>query len=361
MHKVSSLYKRHWWTFPIAVLALSLLASILILWPVRTNAWQMVAGGPPKFNCFENRATDFDCYRTYYQKLVKANGIKAGLDDLKARYATDSFVVSQCHQFTHVLGRSAAMLYPDVAQAYAHGDSFCWSGYYHGVMEQIATKLGYSGVKAKANDICASLEKARRYSFDHYNCVHGLGHGFMAIQNDELFESLKTCDTLTDSWNAQSCYGGVFMENIMSVSNIQGHATKYLKPDEPMYPCTAVATKYKLQCYQMQTSYALTVSNYDFPKVFGECDTGDVDFRSTCYQSIGRDASGNSISDVTRTTATCKLGTSDQAVRNCMIGAAKDFVSYFHRDTEGVALCNAFGDPYTEECKTTIIDYMKSF
>src|SRR5206468_2613061 len=129
------------------------------------------------------------------------------------------------------------------------------------------------------------VSENQKYSFYHYNCVHGLGHGFMGVLDNEVFKSLETCDTLTDDWERESCYGGVFMENTMSEEN-PGNLSKYLKPDQPLYPCTDVETKYKNECYKMQTSHALRTQGNDFGKVFGLCSKVEDEFRPTCYQSL---------------------------------------------------------------------------
>jgi hypothetical protein len=153
-----------------------------------------------------------------------------------------------------------------VAKAYEHGDNFCWSGYYHGVMESVISKIGYQQIRSKLNTICAGISADQKYSFYHYNCVHGLGHGVMAVNNGELFDALTTCDSLTDSWEQESCFGGVFMENVMSEVN-PDHHTKYLKSDDLMYLCNAVDNRYKQQCFLMQTSHALRATSYDFDRV----------------------------------------------------------------------------------------------
>src|SRR5207244_11443960 len=67
-------------------------------------------------------------------------------------------------------------------------------------------------------------------------------------------------------------------------------ALPILKPSEPLYPCTAVDTKYKPACFDLQTSYALGAVQGDFAKVFALCAEVGVPFRLTCYQSLGRDA-----------------------------------------------------------------------
>jgi hypothetical protein len=227
-------------------------------------------------------------------------------------------------------------------------------------METISTEIGPTKITAKANGICASLRHQQPYSFYHYNCVHGLGHGFMEIKKDELFDALGACNALADSWERESCYGGVFMENVMA-SITPGRTTKYLKTDDLMYPCDAVETGYKQQCYLMQTSHALRQANNDFGMVFKLCDGVEVDFRSTCYQSLGRDASGSTISDADQTASICMKGSSTQARQGCVVGAVKDFISYFHNDSQGLQFCERLPVAERSTCKQTAQEYYRTF
>ena len=148
------------------------------------------------------------------------------------------------------------------------------------------------------------------------------------------------------------------MENIM-VDNRNEH-TNFLKKEDLMYPCNSVAMTYKEQCYLMQTSYALSKNGYDFKQTFALCGTVDEQFRDICAQSIGRDASGNSVSNVGRTVAKCSLALDDGQETNCIIGAVKDFISYFHGGTEAQSLCFAFPERFQKNCLATRESYMKT-
>ena len=148
------------------------------------------------------------------------------------------------------------------------------------------------------------------------------------------------------------------MENIM-VDNRNEH-TNFLKKDDLMYPCNAVATTYKEQCYLMQTSYVLSKNGYDFRDAFIRCSTVDADFRNTCAQSIGRDASGNSVSDVTQTIAKCSLALDDNQESNCATGAVKDFISYFHGGGQALTFCTSLQERFHQTCLTTREWYLKT-
>jgi hypothetical protein len=302
--------------------------------------------------------TEFSCYEEFFEESVKKEGIPAAFATLRAAYQGNDYVRAQCHPLTHVIGRTAAGMFASVGEAYLHGDSFCWSGYYHGVMEGIVDVIGYSNITSSMDSICKDVAAERAYSFDHYNCVHGLGHGVMVLTQNELFDSLEICDNLQDPWERSSCWSGAFMENII-VDN-KNHFTKYLNPADPLYPCNAADEQYKGTCYLMQTSYMLKATNQDFAKVFSLCGTAEQAFQSVCYQSLGRDASGHTVSDVARTKAICSMGKDFSQQSNCVIGAAKDFISYHHSDVEAKVLCSSFEDAELQSvCFATAESYVK--
>src|SRR5205807_5241302 len=138
------------------------------------------------------------------------------------------------------------------------------------------------------------------------------------------------CDGLTGSMEGNACASGVFMENLIVDGAHGGHYSKYLKPSEPLYPCTAVDKKYKPACFDLQTSYALGAVQGDFAKVFSLCAAVDVPFRLTCYQSLGRDAAATSLNQVPGTVARCALGTGQEQRANCIMGAGLDCGCDYH-------------------------------
>ena len=334
-------------------------APVSVAKPVVKNT-QAAATGIADPVCKQgNIMEQYDCYGKFYTQLVKSSGAPAGMEHIKKKYALgDAFYISQCHQLTHMVGRAATEKYTTVSEAYTHGDSFCWSGYYHGVMEGIVSHMG-GDVASKLDSICADLPGKAQYTFDYYNCVHGLGHGVMYILNNELPASLEMCDHLSGWWEQSSCHGGVFMENI--IADEVNHKAKYLSNDDPHYPCSIVADKYKGTCYLMQTSRMLTLAGGDFAKVFKECDDAPQVHINTCYQSLGRDASGRSVSKVEQTKASCLLGHNPDALKYCFRGAVMDFVSYHHSDVQAKELCTAIPAELQEDCFSTAVDYYKRF
>ena len=354
---------RHRLVLPGAIAGICLAAAaVIVFWPA--------AGPSPRASyagsftrCTAAAQQSFDCYREELGAMVAQHSPQKAFAELKGQYEKVPYVKAQCHQLAHVIGRAALDRYKELADAFGQGDHFCWAGYHHGALEEYSANKGFDYIIRNANQVCKKLADEEKFSFNHYNCVHGLGHGFMEVQQGELFSALRSCDSIKNDWERESCYGGVFMQNIMEAEKYPDRPPKFLKTDQPMYPCTAVDRQYKGQCYLMQTSYALKVLNGNFTAVFTACDgLSDTSYKATCYQSLGRDASGRSVSDVEQTKTACLLGVSLEAQINCVIGAAKDFISYFHSDQQVKELCAALPEgPLRTECVQTAENYYKSF
>lgn len=339
------------------------LVPLLIVVSSGVLGWQILQTGEKAgaVGCEGAEASNFSCWQQHYNALVTDQSPEAAFVDFRKNYEANPYIKNNCHQIGHVIGRAAAKKYATLAETYKRGDNFCWSGYYHGSIETVANKLGPQKILSEINNVCADFLKTKAYSFDHYNCVHGMGHGLMAVQKDNLFKSLESCDKFEGSWQQQSCYSGVFMENVMNDVN-PGEHSDYLKADDPLYPCTAVVDKYKQQCYFMQTSHALKVVGHDYAQVFSLCSSLAAPFDTTCYQSLGRDVSGQSSSDPQRTVELCMLGATLTARENCFTGAVKDFISYHHSDTQGLAMCASISDPaLSVSCTNQATAYYKTF
>ena len=320
----------------------------------RRVAYESTETSWPIPECSGASAADHACYQQRYESLVRDSGVEAAFGKLKDEFTKDEFVNSKCHHLTHHIGRAAAELYGEIAGAYSRGDNFCASGYYHGVIEAIMATLEADELLGEADNICADLREHQNHSFDHRNCVHGLGHGSMYVLENELFEALRTCDALTDEWERDQCSGGVFMENVNAHDN-PGHHSNYLKGDQPFYPCTEMKSEYKTQCYARHTEYALKVASQhgttaqdNFAKVFDLCAKVEDDFRSACYSGLGHQAAmETSLADITDEARAafsrelCTLGQDNEALYYCVVAAARQFVFYYDSDAQAKALCES--------------------
>jgi len=363
-----------WWLPPVCILTASVLTalSILVFRPSfidhsQDSAFQQTASSAAT-DCSGPSAEDFSCYQKRYRDLVYNSGVEAAFADLKDEFTKEPFVKSTCHQLTHSIGQAAANLYSgDVSSTYSRGDDFCGSGYYHGAMQTVVANIGADRILDEADNICAAPREQKDQSLDHRNCAHGMGHGFMGLYQNEVFESLEACDALSEEWERYQCSGGVFMENIIDEDD-PGNPSKYLKADQPFYPCTEVKTEYKNPCYSRHTNYALKKQGEDFAKVFDLCGKVEKDFRSICYVGLGNNAvirstrndttAGNQADDVAQADdgaqvddeaqvefirGACMLGQNSVAQSKCFGGAVRQLIFFYDSDVQAKALCESIG------------------
>jgi hypothetical protein len=294
-----------------------------------------------------NRAV---CLEQAYGNLTYNEGPKIALARFDGEIAKRGAVEQNCHRISHAMGSAAlARFEGNVAKAFAQGSSSCWSGYYHGILERSLLQIkAYAPAEfAKAvKNLCDDPE-IRATTFIAYQCIHGIGHGVMITTELDLEFALSVCNKLNGSWDQQSCKGGVFMENI---STSYGVKSKWLRDDNLVYPCDVVKENDKLYCYLMVTSRILNANGYNWQKTAEICGSAEKNWRATCFQSYGRDASGSSRQDKNAVIDHCATAKPFSGERDCITGAAKDFTSNYAGGKEAGGLCDAVNDGDTNAC-----------
>ena len=202
----------------------------------------------------------------------------------------------------------------------------CHSGCRHGVTEAFFAENGTADLVGSISILCGDEVDM----FGLHQCAHGVGHGLMAWYDYGIYDALEACDLIDQLFHQDSCYSGVFMENIVGGiirNNVEDadnvfHYTKFLN-DDPHYPCNAIAEKYQFQCYWGQTDRVV--------QLFGSVDS-IVDFCSEvheslhypCFHSMGRTVSAFFSRDPGKSFELCST-VSDSVNRDfCLEGALSD-------------------------------------
>ncbi|OHB22889.1 MAG: hypothetical protein A2939_04165 [Parcubacteria group bacterium RIFCSPLOWO2_01_FULL_48_18] len=227
-----------------------------------------------------------------------------------------SLLYGSCHTAAHKAGRISYEIYGD--KSFRLCSSECHSGCYHGATEAYFKEHGTANLVANLQTLCGSELNA----FFSHQCIHGIGHGLMAWTNYELFDALTSCDELERQQD--SCWTGVFMENIVGgLNEEEGHATQFLNED-PLYPCTIVDDKYKFSCYFLQTSRMTQLYGSDFSKVASACLKAPEQYQRHCFESMGRDVGGTHRGNAEREIADCSYAPAGASRVGCVIGAVQD-------------------------------------
>jgi len=244
--------------------------------------------------------------------------------------------IRDCHQEAHRIGRIAYELYG--APTFEQGSAACHSGYYHGAMEAFLAEQGTANLEDDIKELCDIFKS----NFGRFECLHGVGHGVMAYVNYDLPAALDECDKLGDAFSSESCYGGVFMENVVAgqgLGAIPGHSTEWVNREDPHFPCNALeGGGRRTQCYLMQTSWMMTLTGFNYPKVAEYCQAAPADMRATCFQSLGRDIAGNTLRDPAQINQLCAAVPEENGYfEKCITGAVNVIIDFWGPDLKDQA------------------------
>lgn len=272
---------------------------------------------------------------TYWLSVIGAKKLMAGLIHESGGGST-----LDCHSQAHEIGRQAYTLFG--ADVYHDGTAACHSGFYHGVMESFIADKGTADFTKNIEGLCGTLDTY----FGEFECYHGVGHGIMAYQDYDLPRALEGCKKLSTSFEQNSCYGGVFMENVVAGQGNgarEGHETKWVSRDNPHFPCSTIQDPDMLhQCYQMQTSWMLTLNGFNFDIVARECLNAPPSMVPVCYRSFGRDSAGHYLRDPQKIIDSCKkVPTMNNYYSECIVGGVYVILDFWGPEltTEADELC----------------------
>ncbi|MEK6274387.1 MAG: c-type cytochrome [Actinomycetota bacterium] len=287
------------------------------------------------------------CFEQAFGNLAYNDGPKTALDKLAELSSTNPTVQGDCHPISHKIGAGGLLKYEgDVGAAFAAGNATCGSGYYHGLLQWKLAGVKAEEVAGVARTACESPD-IKANAFNYYQCDHGLGHGLMLYTALNLPQALDYCHQLNTEFDKIACSGGVFMEN---QSSSFGLHTKWLSTKNLLYPCNSklVQRRDKLYCYLLVTSHILPNVGGDWVKTADWCRKSDPGWVETCFESYGRDVSGNAVQNPDRIRELCKNAGSGQ--QSCVYGAVRDILNNNSQDFGAKTLCEAVQQRFRSRC-----------
>jgi hypothetical protein len=190
-----------------------------------------------------------------------------------------------------------------------------------------------AGLIHAARSLCKGAGLRRRGFLD-YQCTHGLGHGLMMQTGYDLPTALKVCAHLLTRWDEVSCTGGAFMEN---GSTVYGLRSRWLKDDDPIYPCKAVKRRHRASCYLRVTTQILRVTKFNWRATARMCRAVDGEWRRYCFRSYGRDTVHYARNKAGTIVRLCHLAGRNEG--QCLYGAARTVADRDGKAAPAAALC----------------------
>lgn len=267
---------------------------------------------------------------------------------------------SYCHTTLHFFGREIYHKNGDIQQSLNQCTSTCFQGCQHGVLEGYLAdrNISYDDNLALRNEIVIICGKQETYTKRAlYNeCLHGLGHALMFVTDSDLPRSLKLCDALQNNEESSWCWSGAFMENSTS-STDRDHPSKYLKADDPLYPCNIMDRKYLNTCYKLQGFYFFTyLSSGDVQKTIALCEKVPLDYQDSCFDSIGQSLVGNT-QDINEMNKACYTIKGEENINACITGVVGNLIERYSGDyIRAINFCNSLAPQHQSKCFSFLLN-----
>lgn len=298
--------------------------------------------------CYDTQGKD-GCYKEVAEVLYNQFGLAKILSLLKTNENYPE-VYARCHEVTHYLSRLEYDKLKSIAGVYAQCDSTCHGGCYHGTMEAYLKDRNLEGdnLLKEFPKVCGKPQDYQK-PIEFNECVHGLGHAAMFITDVELIQSLTLCDTIPEQEYKERCYSGVFMENSSSSTSFD-HESKFIKKDDPFYPCNFLDEKYQKLCWQYQSSYFSIINDQDWVKVADLCLQIPKQYQIMCFRTIGTNQVGFTSSlDIMK--KDCDLMPTGEFRNICVTGVVSSLTYRFVEDAQKmIDFCNLVNSENKESC-----------
>lgn len=138
------------------------------------------------------------CYARAFRGMVRADEEPGPVVEAIAdiAWSQGGFLLENCHGVMHTVGRSYAReagVTPATLMRYLpkSNDPGCPAGFAHGLVTAVAPDVDPSEPR-EAAAVCA--DAGTRYR--RYSCIHGFGHAFMRIYEEQLGPALGLCRAL---------------------------------------------------------------------------------------------------------------------------------------------------------------------
>lgn len=213
------------------------------------------------------------CWDELLEQTVKHKGLDAAFQLFAELYQTDPSIPKACHGWAHILGKAAYELFRNNKDFILKKEtSYCGYGFFHGFIEKLLQETG--DVKA-TREFCnyASKQLKDEAPGVYRNCLHGIGHGSIEVDDPKLWGNfqtmletgLKTCEAvLTDKGELIECFDGSF--NAMQQNAYHGEYKLSIDRDDLFKYCRMQKEQYWDSCYYEFTGLIGEVTKHDFKK-----------------------------------------------------------------------------------------------
>lgn len=354
---------------PLLFIGVFILGLGLSLTPNRLNYFAQSFIAPKDRETFSVPAEfDFSREKKKLERLLEEKGIEDAvryylLLDGEAYRTKDAEKVRIAHDLAHFIGDELYKRQGAKGVILCYGDS--GFGCYHGFYARAVNEEGRELINTTEQDCASRGVEDRQF----HGCVHGLGHGILAIEGyefDELLKALEECELLKLPFGKEGCRSGVFMEyNNRQFELYLGNeaVVRELDPNNPYEPCSELAEKYQYDCYYEQPNWWRGAVNHDFA-LMGKWCSGIESRRGreACFVGIGRTQPLSTQYNLEKMGENCSKMPTYEGMVLCIGEATRLLATLLHEHTlDPLLLCDWLKDKEREECRNKVNRYIEGY
>jgi len=190
------------------------------------------------------------CYELALRELVAPTDDPRPVVQQIADFAWErgGFLFGNCHGLMHTVGRTYVAAH-DVTLATlmdylpANNDPGCSAGFSHGLATGVAPQIDLSRPEETARICDAAATRFQRYS-----CVHGFGHAFMRLVDEEIELALPMCASLGER-AAPDCAQGAYHDYWFAAIGFDDAEAPADLVRDPRALCTAQPDAFVRPCW----------------------------------------------------------------------------------------------------------------
>lgn len=306
----------------------------------------LVSNPPEKLSLFE-----FEQLKNNLFQIVERENPRLAIVSLKYEMGKNKAVLNSCHELLHEVGFRAYDKYGDFATALTYKDDVCVSAYTHGVIE------GYFSKVKNIPDVIESMCKDYPIGkFITWECYHGVGHGLMYFNNNDVPKSLEGCKFYRNDFDRSACSNGVYMENFNADSEL--HPSRFLNSNDPFYPCDELEQD-KKDCYVNASIYFLALKNYDYMQAFDWCESSK-EYKDMCFFGLASQMARRNMEDPKFVEQSC-MEYKENVIDSCIGGLVSWYVSYNASVVDGENICKELESRNRSKCQEVLGAFRTQF
>jgi hypothetical protein len=277
-----------------------------------------------------------------FQTVVYKEGPAEALAKLEKESSDDPKTLALCHDLLHGIGGAAYEKTSSVGSALSFNNSFCNSGYIHGVFESYFVRA-----QPTTEDLASLCSPFMQEShFEQWQCLHGMGHGFMYLTDGDLDKSLELCSEILQEGEKTACQNGVFME--IFNAEILPNEQDLIDPHDPFAICDTRDPKDI--CYAYVPIFLSQTKDLAFYDIFHECEKAGEQYEGTCVHGVGSEAMKRNMNDPSAVFKLCGYAGSFSKAEECVQGMVGMYMNQKGSYTAGKSLCEEVPFLYRDTC-----------